>query len=295
MRRARVETGTSTAARRAELDPLSELQAWLVEQLRKRTALPAQGEVVEAAARHLTGNDRLSPVEQLEIYREQFWLRHTSSLVEDFPGVSGILGQAEWQTLVESYLESHHPEDWTLRELGKDLPAHVARCQRLPHRELCHDMARLEWAFIELFDAREVPPLSLERVGSLPPGSLENGTIVLSPAVRLLEVSYPVADLRRALIRRRGSPQAPDVPVPEPEPQSLVLYRGRDRTLYHRPLRPGAFALLHALAQGQPLVKACQVAIEREPDGAERLRDSVGAWFRNWAERGWLVDVVPHA
>src|SRR5262245_10531800 len=99
------------------------------------------------------GNDRLSPVEQLEIYREQFWLRHTSSLVEDFPGLSGILGQASWEQLVEAYLAAVTPESYTLRDLGQRLPEFVARASFLEHRELCTDMARLEWAYVEAFDA----------------------------------------------------------------------------------------------------------------------------------------------
>jgi hypothetical protein len=61
---------------------------------------------------------RTTPVERLEIYREQFWLRHRSSLVEDFPGVSGILGRRAWAALIEGYLEAHPPHSYTLRDLG---------------------------------------------------------------------------------------------------------------------------------------------------------------------------------
>ena len=54
------------------MSELAELQRWLVQHLQSRRALP-QNEAISAEARRLlTGNDRLSPVEQLEIYREQF-------------------------------------------------------------------------------------------------------------------------------------------------------------------------------------------------------------------------------
>jgi hypothetical protein len=272
---------------------LSNLQTWLAEQMRSRRALPARDEVRAEAAEHLTGNDRLSPVEQLEIYREQFWLRHTASLVEDFPGVGGILGQQEWEALVESYLDEHAPVGWTLRELGRAFPGHVARRQGLAHRELCSDMARLEWAFIELFDARDVAALDLSRLGELPAGSVENGKIVLNPALALLEVGYPVADLRARLLEQRSGSSATPVAVPDPEPQQLVLYRARNRRLYHRPVGPEAFALLAGLGRGLSLVRACEHALERAPEHGERLQRNVGTWFRQWAERGWLVDVIP--
>ncbi|HEX7668691.1 MAG TPA: hypothetical protein VF395_03865, partial [Polyangiaceae bacterium] len=71
---------------------LRETQEWMAELLRRPRALPPDARVSELAAVHLAGNGRLAPDRQLEIYREQFWLRHTASLLEDFPGLSGVLG-----------------------------------------------------------------------------------------------------------------------------------------------------------------------------------------------------------
>jgi hypothetical protein len=273
---------------------LQRLQRWVVEHLQSRRGLPQNEAVSREARGRLTGNDRLSPVEQLEIYREQFWLRHTSSLVEDFPGLGGILGQDAWEKLVESYLDAHGPRGWTLRELGRHFPEHVARQEGLPHPALCRDMARLEWCFIELFDAADRPGLDFAKLASLAPGSLETGQIVLSPALDLLEVSYPVADLRQQLLAARTTPGLAPVAIPDPQAQQLVLYRAADRRLYHRPLGPEAFALLAALKRGLSLVAACEHALEQAPAHAERLQRNVGTWFQQWAKRGWIVDVVPN-
>ena len=73
---------------------LVRLQEWLAANIRSPRALTRDADLTREAARHLTGQGRLRPVDQLEISREQFWLRHTASLVEDFPGVGRILGQA---------------------------------------------------------------------------------------------------------------------------------------------------------------------------------------------------------
>jgi hypothetical protein len=122
---------------------------------------------------------------------------------------------------------------------------------------------------------------------------MERGRIVLNPALSLLEVGYPVADLRQALIRGRSAGEGNAVVIPDPERQQLVLYRGQNRRLYHRPVSPAAFALLTALNRGTPLVAACESAIEQAPDHASELQQNVGSWFRQWATRGWIVDVAP--
>ena len=101
---------------------LSQLQLSLASALRERGSLEGSADWSAFAAEHVSGNARLSPVEQLEIYREQFWLRHTESLLEDFPGLSGILGQEAWEKLAEHYLHELAPDSYTLRNLGARLP-----------------------------------------------------------------------------------------------------------------------------------------------------------------------------
>jgi hypothetical protein len=263
-----------------------ETQAWMAAQLRRRRALPRDPDVSASAAVHVRENDRLSPVEQLEIYREQFWLRHTSSLLEDFPGLSGVLGQDDWERLVEAYLEQASLSSFSLRELGEGMPAHVERFEGLPHRNLCADMARLEWAYVEIFDAADTSPLDGAKLASIPEDAWPAARIVFSPALRLLKVRYPVADLRRALRDAAGP-----VPIPDPAPQNLVVYRGADKNLFHTAISYLAYELIEALRSGTALGRASELAAERVPSDAADLESNVGSWFLDWGRRGWIVDV----
>lgn len=264
---------------------LSELQTWMAELLRRRRALPKDSALAQMARRHVAGNDRLSPVEQLEIYRRQFWLRHTSSLIEDFPGVGGIVGQDDWERLIEEYLDHHPSQSHSLRDLGNRLAEHIEGAEWLPHRDLCADMARLEWSYIEVFDAADSAPLDPAELGGIPEAAWERARLVLAPALRLLPLRYPVAELRRRL--RAGSEP---VSLPEPQAQWLVVYR-LERELYDRRLSRGAFALLGALGEGTPLVAACERAMAEVPEEAADIEARLGDWFRLWAELGWIVAV----
>jgi hypothetical protein len=269
-------------------EELVRLQRWIAEQLRSERGLPRSSAVSAEAARHLTGNERLLPVEQLEIYRVQFWLRHTTSLVEDFPGVGGILGQEEWQRLVESYLARHPPVTWTLRDLGRHFPEHIAQAPDLPQRDLCHDMARLEWAYIELFDAAEVAPFDPSVLATLPPEALERARFDFNPALSLARFDYPVADLRRALLDHTHA-RGDGVPTPDMQPERQVLYRGANRRLYHHPVSEAAFVLLERLVQGRSLIEACEDTLEHLPHSGEELASGVGGWFQDWVRRGWIT------
>ncbi len=257
--------------------------------LRRRSAVEKDAELTTEARARLTGNERVPPEEQLEIYREQFWLRHTSSLLEDFEGLAGVIGQRQWERLVEGYLEAHPPASFTLRDLGSRMPEYVEQQTWLSHYSLCVDMARVEWCYVEVFDAADSAPLDPAALAAIPEDAWPGARLELAPALRMLRVGYPVAALRRELRTNTGNDS---VPIPEREPQNLVVYRAKNRNMYHQVLSDAAYALLSALKDGMALVPACERALAINPKAESTLEASVGEWFRDWTERGFVARVV---
>ena len=248
------------------------------------------------AARHfaeeyLTGNDRLSPVEQLEIYREQFFLRHTDSLVEDFPGVGGILGQAAWDELVWAYLATVPPTSHDLGELGAGLAAFIEAREGLEHRDLLVDMAKLEYHHVVVFSAPDHARLDPNKLASVPEDAWETARLVTDPALRLQRLRYPVTVLRRRLIDARDARDSAPVPLPAPDPSCLAIHR-REHFIRHDVLEPLACELLTAIAGGAPLGQACETAASRTGIALEELGARLEGWFGEWAARGYVVDVV---
>lgn len=271
-------------------EELDELLNFVGNALYTRRAIPKNEKIAGQVARYIAGNERLSPAGQLEVYREQFWLRHTAILLEDYPGLSGIVGQRSWERLSEEYLTSRIPRSYTLRDLGQGLPEFVRHADWLEHHALCVDMAELEWAYVEVFDAPEVPALDAQKLASIRPEAWERARLKLNPALRLLSPRYKVSDLRRAL--KAQGPDEPPVPIPEPERVYLVLYRSQALKLFDKAVPPIAFSLLKALRGGTPLSEACARAISAVPEQAAELDTELGKWFEHWGKLGWVTDVV---
>lgn len=266
---------------------LTEVQLWLARLIRHQRSLNKSEPLRRAATVHVSGNDRLSAAEQIDIYRKQFWLRHTSLLIEDFPGVTTLLGQERWEQIAESYLCEHGYEVIALRDLGKGLPAHLGAQGDLESVDLLVDMARLECAYLDAFDARDDPALSAEKVSQIPLESWPMAVLRTASSVRLLEVSYPVADVRRAL---RADPSSVDASSVERRPQNLVVYR-RDHALFDKALSRPAFLLLERLTRGMALIPACESVVAVEPEAARVFDEELMEWFSLWGRLGWIVDV----
>jgi hypothetical protein len=204
------------------------------------------------------------------------------------PDSKSTSSNASGSRLVEEYLLAHPPTSVSLRDLGEKLPAFLESAAFLPQRELVLDMARFEWAHIEVFDAPAMPPLTPEAVADLDEEALASARLVLSPALRLLGVSYPVPELRNRLLSAVDANVV--LPLPEPSPARLVLYR-RELSIVHCRLRPAPFVLLDALARGVSLGNACEIACALGDDEAASVEREVATWFTDWVARGFIVGV----
>jgi hypothetical protein len=274
--------------------PLSAVQQWMALLLRHPEGLTKSEALRSAAARHFSGNDRLSPGEQIEIYRQQFWLRHTSALVEDFPGLTGLLGQKAWEPIVESYLIERGYDIFALKNLGEHLAHHLTTLKETFFRRagvdplLAHEMAALEWAYTRAFDLRDDPLLSAEKLAKIAPEAWASARFVLSPTLSLFRFTYPVADIRRTL-KNSGDREAGC--AAEKSPHNLVIYR-REGTLWDKRVSNAAFLLLEQFHRGVPLVPACEAAIFEDPTAERILETELTQWFTLWGRLGWIVDVV---
>ena len=239
----------------------------------------------------LKPNDRLTSLERLEIYSRSYWFRVLDSLVEDFPGVRAILGVKAFHALTRDYLVEHPSRSFTLRDLGsRFLPWLERNAARLtPHAALAIDMARLEWAHIEAFDAAQHPTVTPEqwaRAG-------EDAVLRLQPYIRLVDANYPVDDVllevrkiedsnrKIALWRRKHLGEI------SREEAYIVVHRA-DYSVCYRRVQRESFRLLDALQRRVSLGEALDFAFDGSTIPEEQWPALVQEWFGLWMSLGWF-------
>jgi len=228
----------------------------------------------EHAAEHIAGSARMSPAQQLDVYREQFWLRHVKSLRDDFATLHYLLGDSAFEKLCQEYAAAHPPDHFRLRDFSAKMADFVA--SREP---LIADCARLEWALIEAFDEADAPPLDPASVVAIGEDDWPRAKIALHPSLRLLDVAYPIKNFREEI--RKGEKPA----RPAPAPAFYGTYR-RTENVFVEPIDRAAFMLLRALRSGDALGVACERAAAEEDVDAK-----IGEWFQRWVSLGWVTSV----
>jgi hypothetical protein len=268
------------------LPELDEAMEYLSGAFRRLDPIGEDAEATRRARVFVTGNERLLPEEQVDIYRRQYWLRHVDSLIEDYPGMVHLLGDDGFEAFAKAYLDAHPPEHPSLRDLGHAIVP-FSRGYAFPEalREVCLDMLRYEHAFIDLFDGPEPPALTQDKLASIPEDAWDTARIVLHPLLARLEVAYPVHEIRRA------AKDGEALGAIEPRACRLVLYR-RDGLVHCDELDPTPFELLARLAAGESLVEACGALASRlDEAGQAKLEADVGRWVPAWTASKWIVDV----
>lgn len=252
----------------------------------------------ELAASYIKPNDLLSSSDRLEIYNRQYWFRVMAAVTEDFPGLLAVLGEEKFDQLVLAYLKENPSTSFTLRNLGSKLPYWLERHSEFAPRrhDLLVDVAKLEWAYVESFDASSVSPLSELDISGLTAES----KLSLQPHLQLLDLRYPVDKLILAVHRESSPAGAASNAASEHKHKSLkrlptmrrsvthLAIHRFENDVYYRRIDHEAFLLLSAL-QGEATLGA---AIERAFNGsalsATEQAQKIQEYFAHAAGLGWF-------
>jgi hypothetical protein len=171
----------------------------------------------------------------------------------------------------------HPSRHRTLNSLSEKLPAFLARHLPRGNRSgLAVDVARIERAMEDVFDARRAEPLKAAEFAAISAEDWGQVRLRVNPALKFLKLNYP-ANIYMNAVRGKGKPR-----VPRPRTTFVIVFR-RDFTVFRRDQEPEQFRLLQALAAGRTLAQAVRASVAQRRGSADELAATLGAWFRQWA------------
>jgi len=269
----------------AEVAPLRRVQRFVQDVI----VSPGQtGRAARAAARRELGgrapedvllpSRTLTPLERIAIYQGMYLLRMRDALAADYPGLLHALGGEMFADFVRAYVQRHPSTSYTLNRLGDRVPAYLARSRRYPHGAFLADLARLELAVTEVFDAEAPAPVRRLR----PAGVSETTTFRPTPTLRFLDLGFPAGAYLDG-VREGRSPG-----IPRPRRTRVALWRS-GTSVRRLELSPGAHAVLRRLAAGRALGAVLGSLSAREQrDLPER---EISRLFRTAVAGGMLIPV----
>lgn len=252
-------------------------------------ALAERGEPARRAlAAMVRGDARLSAERRLDVYANAYFYRIHDALCDDYGALRAALGEAAFHDLITAYLIVHPPSHPSLRHAGRHLAGFLATSaavrrlrEQLPWGP---DLARLEWAIVDAFDAADAGAVSREQLAAVAPERWADLAFELQPALRRVEIDWPVPRVRSAFDRGEPLPEALT-----PAPATVLVWRREERVGY-RTLDAVEAQALAAAAAGRPFGELCEALSKSEGDDeAPRL---AAALIARWQTDGLFRRIV---
>jgi hypothetical protein len=216
----------------------------------------------------------LDPAARLQVYADAYLWRLRDVLAENFPRLAAILGPERFEALAREHLERHPSEHPSLRFLGRELAALLAR-----HADLAPALAalaRLEWARVEVFDAADGEPLGLDALRAVRAEDWPELRFVPIPALTSLHTAWPAHEVW----------EGADAATVTPGPRHIRVWRAPDDRVFHAAMDPEEGEALDRLLAGAPFEALCSVFDDLPPLAAA---EQVTALLARWIEDGILA------
>ncbi|MBI3767238.1 MAG: putative DNA-binding domain-containing protein [Deltaproteobacteria bacterium] len=214
---------------------------------------------------------------RIAIYRGMYRARLLDVLRDDFPRTATMLGD-DFLAVAEAYLDSSPSRHPSVRWVGRAFAEFLASSLSDDRPSLTPDLARLEWARLEVFDDADATPLHIDDLRHVPPGRWADLRFHLIPAFRLLECHWPVQKIwaEPHPTQRQWKSRTTIVRVWR---QGFAVYQARvDAT---------ELLALECVKANEPLAVLCERIASTVPE--ERAAAVAGALVLRWAEDGILV------
>lgn len=249
----------------------------------------ARGLVPEAAhdlEAVVTRSRQLSALDRLGIYAEMYYLRLVEVLAAEYPTTRGILGVAAFDRACRAFVARHPSTERTLQTLSVAFPRFLKRhLQGRRNARLAVDVARIERAMEEVFDAPRAEPVRFEVLKRIAPDQWGGVHLKLTPALRLLALECDADGYMTAVRSGRARPSS------RARATFAIVYR-KDFRAWRRAVSREQFKLLEALGKGWPIGRAVYASCRNLRVRPERLAKLLSGWFREFAAEGLFVGVT---
>lgn len=246
-----------------------------------------QQHVLDGSARaetHVIGTDAASAGERLKVYYEAYRLRLIEVLGDDFPGTRALLESHGFDALARAYIDAHPSRHPSVRWFGAHMAEFVGETEPWSAQPELREMALLEWARGQAFDAGDDRPATLDAVAAIPLQDWPRLRCRLQPSSRILRLRYNVPMIWQAVSAGTEMP----VVAEAAELVTWVIWR-RDLTVYWRSLSDDEAAALKVFAADGDFGETC-AALQSWFDDAE-VPGRAAALLNQWLVEGLIADI----
>ena len=216
--------------------------------LQQQLTKSAIGEADSDFVATVYGGGSLTSAEAVAVYHDGYSARMSESLGETFEACWRVLGDEDFLDACKMFCRSVPSTSHNLSDYGFSFPDFLLNRSQA-HAPFIADLARLEWAYKELFHAAPHKALTAEQLSvAVKP----NSVFVFGPAVKFLSFNHSVVNIWK----RDRSDATPLSRSDWDGPQQVLMYKGANHKIFTRILAAPEASVITSLFNGISLESA---------------------------------------
>jgi hypothetical protein len=149
----------------------------------------------------VAGTAKVSAETRLAIYYDAYRLRLLEALASNYPVLHAWIGEEEFETAAIAYLAAHPSRHFSIRWFGHRLPEFLAATQPWRDKPCIAEMAALEWALSEAFDAEGSAVVGIGDMAAIPAPAWPGMGLQFHPSAHRLDLRWNVPIIWKAVNR----------------------------------------------------------------------------------------------
>lgn len=151
--------------------------------------------ILGASAEALNGivaDDRLGYAKRINVYRNNTQILLIDALATNFPVVAALVGEDFFANMARAFVRTHPPQSPCLFEYGDVFAAFIETFPGVQELPYLADVARLEWAQVEVFHAADAHVLDAAHLSDIHADEYGRLTLAVHPAMRIVSSPFPI-------------------------------------------------------------------------------------------------------
>lgn len=232
------------------------------------------GDVAPVLRDVVRSTDGLGADRRLGIYADMYVWRLRDVLADDFEKTAAVLGDDAFTAAAREYVAAHPSEHPSVRHVGRRFADHLRTHPPAAAPPWTADLAALEWARGEVFDAPDAVAIRPSDLAIVAPEDWAGLRFTTVPALVVVESGWPV--------HRAWETADADL---EPAPTAIRVWR-QDVVVYHCAVDPSEYEALRRLLAGASFGSICDAFADLD---AEAAGAAAGALLLRWIEDGLIA------
>jgi len=194
---------------------------------------------------------------RLDLYASAYRLRLKEAITTDYDKLASYLGDERFDQLMDRYIDSYPSHTANLRYFSIHMPELIRNDADYAHLPELYELASIERAFANSFDAKDLQFVTIEDLATLPEQAWGTLTFKFQNSVQIVWLEHNSFPIWKALADETIPPK-----VEKTSEKAWILWRRSDLVSHYRIVSTEEIAILALAMEGENFAGICEKLLD---------------------------------